>query len=70
MIEKDFYDALEAAGHELIRNENGKVNQFVLDVDNESFGGHNGPGCRRCGESWCQHCNNEIEECKDESLYR
>lgn len=50
-VREEYYGALEAAGHCLVRNEDGTVDRFQLDVDN-----HNGPGCERCGESWCELC--------------
>ncbi len=41
-----FYDALEGAGHRLLRKENGEINIWAHD-----YGNHNGPGCELCGES-------------------
>lgn len=44
--------------HKWRRESNGDIDVFVLDV------GHcNGPGCIRCGESFCHHCQ---PDCYDE----
>lgn len=53
----------EKLGHILKRNEDGAVDEFVCDA-----GFHNGPGCSRCGESWCHHCVSveNIIPCKGE----
>jgi hypothetical protein len=45
------YEQIEAAGHQLQRDEDGEIDIFVLD-----YGTHNGPGCVICGDSWCYHC--------------
>jgi hypothetical protein len=49
--DQDFYDALEAVGHKLVRDKDGDIDFFQLDA-----GFHNGPGCEKCHETWCQHC--------------
>lgn len=53
-----YHIALEAAGHKLIRDEDGDVDIFRLDAN---F--HNGPECELCGETWCHHCKEDIEPC-------
>lgn len=54
-----FYEKLEAAGHVLYRTEDGDVNCWIVDG-----GYHNGPGCLRCGDAWCEHCDEgKIEPC-------
>lgn len=59
-----YHEALEAAGHKLVRSENGEVDDWQLDVDDpEGFRGHNGPLCSKCGETWCIHCREKIEPC-------
>jgi hypothetical protein len=63
MSDEEIYAALEKAGHKLVRREDGSVNEWVLDDDNNF---HNGPGCELCGQSWCQHClrrNLSIQKC-------
>jgi hypothetical protein len=57
----NFYERLEQAGHRLIRDEDGVVDNFVLGYDI-----HNGPGCQDCGLRWCEHCDpyRPIEECE------
>lgn len=45
----EFYKAIEAAGHVLIK-EAGEIDIFRMDA-----GYCNGPGCA-CGDSWCHHC--------------
>lgn len=55
--DQDFYDALEAAGHKLVRDEDGEVDVFQCDADY-----HNGPGCEKCHETWCQHCEMREKE--------
>ena len=66
-----YYIAIEAAGHKLIRKDDGEVDEFRLDIDFvEGFGGHNGPECSLCGETWCVWCQEKIEPCKKiESSY-
>ena len=53
-----FHAKLEAAGHRLIRNEDGAVDVFRLDA-----GFHNGPECELCGRSWCHHCEMVASTC-------
>lgn len=61
----DWNERAEQLGHVLKRDEDGAVDLFVVDS-----GFHNGPGCSRCGESWCHHCTNaaSIEPCKGEEF--
>lgn len=40
--------------HDWELDEKGRVDEFVLDLDY-----HNGPMCKRCGWSFCEHCNPE-----------
>ena len=57
----DAWDAKAAEkGHVLKRDEDGKVDHWVVDS-----GYHNGPGCAKCHASWCHHCTNmdNIEDC-------
>ncbi len=58
MNDKEYYAAIEAAGHLLRRDERGEVDFFALDS-----GHHNGPGCELCHDTWCQHCRDSIEPC-------
>lgn len=59
-----YHVALEAAGHKLIRDETGAVDDNRLDIDDyESGGGHNGPECALCGRTWCIHCRDPIAPC-------
>lgn len=53
-----FYNRLESLGHKLKRDGSGNVDFFALDS-----GYHNGPECVLCGESWCEHCENNPTEC-------
>lgn len=53
-----FHVKLEAAGHKLIRNEDGEVDVFRLDA-----GFHNGPECELCGKVWCHHCETIAPTC-------
>ena len=48
--QREFHEKLEAAGHTLIRNEDGSV-----DIMQHCTGIHNGPGCSNCHQSWCHH---------------
>lgn len=54
-----WFDHAESLGHALIRNEYG-VDNFVTDC-----GYHNGPGCSKCNETWCMHCEDytTLERC-------
>lgn len=58
MTDKEYYAAIEAAGHLLKRTDDGEVDFFVLDS-----GYHNGPGCELCHVVWCEHCRDKIEPC-------
>lgn len=55
--DQDFYNALEAAGHKLVRNEDGEVDVWRLD-----YYIHNGPGCEKCHVTWCEHCEMRKKE--------
>lgn len=57
--DQEYYDALEAAGHKLRRNEDGSVDHWGLD-----HGYHNGPICLICDDSWCEHCQDKIQPCE------
>jgi hypothetical protein len=46
-------------GHKLVKNSLGEIDWFALE---EEF--HNGPACQLCGMSWCDHCEEEIPQCK------
>ena len=37
--------------HDWKTDEDGKIDEWVID-----YGYHNGPGCKRCGYSFCMHC--------------
>lgn len=49
--EERICENLRAAGHVLKVDEEGFVDRFVVDFD---F--HTGPGCVRCGGTWCLGC--------------
>lgn len=57
---KKWYDGMIKKNHIPIISEDGDLDIFVCDYDY-----HNGPGCSRCNENWCQHCDDvdKIEEC-------
>ena len=55
---------LEAAGHVLKRDEDGEVDNWVMDWDY-----HNGPGCVNCHDSWCHHCEDTIKPCIGKEAY-
>ena len=59
-----FYEALEAAGHVLKREGDGRVDSFFVDS-----GYHNGPGCVNCHDSWCEHCKEDIKPCVGKEAY-
>lgn len=42
----------EHTKHDWYRNKDGEIDIWAVDV-----GYHNGPMCRRCGFSFCEHCN-------------
>jgi len=54
---KEYYAALEAAGHLLVRDSGGSVAYLGDDP-------HRGPMCELCHEQWCQHCPDEITPCE------
>lgn len=43
--------------HEWYLDEDGDVDTFKMEYEN-----HNGPMCRRCGYSYCHHCQDEPDE--------
>lgn len=53
-----YHVLLEEAGHKLIRDENGKIDDDQLDEDI-----HNGPRCELCGKAWCIWCEDEPKPC-------
>lgn len=55
--DQDFYNALEEAGHKLVRNEDGEIDIWQCDS-----GYHNGPGCEKCHKTWCEHCEMRKKE--------
>lgn len=55
--DQDFYNALEVAGHKLVRDEDGEIDIWQYDS-----GYHNGPGCEKCHETWCMHCEMREKE--------
>lgn len=60
-----FHIALEEAGHKLVRDADGEVDDWQLDVDDlEGFGGHNGPRCSLCDEMWCVYCEPKPQKCQ------
>lgn len=54
--------------HDFYTDPSGEVDIWYLDQD---F--HNGPGCRACHGSWCEHCHSDVydEECpvRQEGLF-
>jgi hypothetical protein len=63
-LDMTYYEELEAAGHVLRRDEDGRVDNFVME-----YGFHNGPGCVNCHDSWCEHCGDKIEPCIGKEAY-
>ena len=45
--------------HDWIRDKNGEIDMWVMDV-----GFHNGPGCKRCGVTVCECCNPDYDQDK------
>lgn len=43
--------------HDWIRDDDGEIDLWVMDV-----GYHNGPMCKRCHVSVCEHCNPDYDE--------
>ena len=37
--------------HDWYRDEDGNIDEFAME-----YGYHNGPACKRCGYSFCEHC--------------
>ncbi len=60
----NYQEQLEAAGHVLKRDEDGKIDNWVMEYDY-----HNGPGCVNCQDSWCEHCEDHIEPCIGKDAY-
>lgn len=57
----------EPIKHEWVKDEYGEIDFFRYEV-----GYHNGPSCRRCGATFCEHCEpdrvNEACGVQDEYL--
>ena len=50
--------------HDWVRNkEDGSIDEFATENDY-----HNGPSCRRCYYSFCEHCVNDFDEALKEDL--
>jgi DNA primase catalytic subunit len=47
--------SLEESGHKWLKDEDGEVNMWVLDMDY-----HNGPYCEACEQSFCEHCEDNM----------
>ena len=60
-----FETRAEALGHRLIRDEDGKIDIFRLEIDH-----CNGPECELCGQSWCHHCRDTPEPCPSRQKLR
>lgn len=56
----EYFAYLEGLGHILRRDEKGRVDVFVCE-----YAHHNGPGCIRCGDSWCEICRDPAERCTE-----
>lgn len=52
-----WFEVAGERGHTLKRNEDGDIDQFVVDG-----GFHNGPGCTRCGWATCMHCLSDFRK--------
>jgi len=54
------------AKHDFFKDGQGNIDIWILD-----YGYHNGPGCRRCEEMWCEHCDPQCydEECPSGELF-
>ena len=64
MTDEEYYAYIESKGHTLRRETDETVDAFYLDYDDpEGWGGHNGPGCTKCEETWCEHCRYEVSKC-------
>ena len=46
-----FAKRMKEMGHDPILNKEGDMDVWVVDHEL-----HNGPGCKKCGKSWCYHC--------------
>lgn len=64
MSNKQYWDRIEKAGHVLKRDEDGGVDYFAFE-----FEFHNGPLCVLCGDTWCHHCEDEIEPCDHADIH-
>ena len=51
--------------HDWYRDKNGEIDMWVMDV-----GYHNGPGCKRCHATFCEHCDPDWdkEECEVDEM--
>jgi hypothetical protein len=49
----------KSTNHIWILNDDGIINMFAYSVD---F--HNGPICKKCGYSYCEHCDSPEKECE------
>lgn len=58
-----YHTTLEDAGHKLVRDKNGEIDDFQLDVEPGGGRGHSGPRCELCGKAWCIWCEDKPEPC-------
>ncbi len=59
--EMSLEQAAEHLGHRLVRDSDGSIDMFQVDI-----GFHNGPRCELCDEEWCEHCtkHSDITPCR------
>lgn len=49
--------AKDECQHEWKRNEDGTIDEFVIECADEDGHWHNGPQCVKCGYSFCMFCD-------------
>lgn len=49
--------------HDWYRNKDGSIDFFASEDDH-----HNGPLCRRCYHSFCEHCVHSVDKALEEDL--
>lgn len=55
-IRADSSYAEKPRGHVWKLDENGDIDHFGVEWDEDQWRGHNGPICTVCGYSFCHHC--------------
>ena len=54
MNNKELFELMRSTEHEWVPSNDKDFDNFEVSVEDIDY--HNGPGCLRCGYSFCMHC--------------